>query len=176
LKHWKKRHADELTNIPMPGRKAGSKKSPNATVSAKISTQLKEARAEIVRLKEELNQAPKVDTSLLKELTSEREELKRQVDALMADKATLLENIKSEVGTIDEVQRLQEEVTSLNSAAEDTEEELARTRDEVADLNHRLAYTAQDNDRLTRENKRLKDRLSALEQYVYVTLAPVESA
>jgi regulator of replication initiation timing len=113
---------------------------------------------------------------LLKELTSEREELKRQVDALMADKATLLENIKSEVGTIDEVQRLQEEVTSLNSAAEDTEEELARTRDEVADLNHRLAYTAQDNDRLTRENKRLKDRLSALEQYVYVTLAPVESA
>lgn len=263
LKEWKKLHAAELADIPMPGRKAGSKKSPNATVAGKISTQLREARAEIVRLKEELagkkNSASAssktdaeykemkdkllADISTLTEQLEETKkqlqkirkiagenaysadmernknaELKHQVDALMADKEGLtaqlekteaeanarkeqvesiaksnnlfeehmnelhsdldkLERLEAETARKDdEIQSLQGEITNLNSAAEDTEEELAKARDEASDVSHQLAYTAQDNDRLTRENKRLLDRLNALEQYVYVTLTPVESA
>lgn len=70
---------------------------------------------------------------------------------------------------------MKEEVDALNASVEDTEAELEKARDETLDLNHQLAYTAQNNDQLVRENKQLKAQLNALERYVYVMLRPDES-
>lgn len=61
LREWKKQHADELTDIPMSGPKAGSKPSPNAKLGKKLSDELKAAKAEISRLKKKLEDQEKTE-------------------------------------------------------------------------------------------------------------------
>lgn len=146
LREWKKQHADELTDIPMSGPKAGSKPSPNAKLGKKMSDELKAAKTEIKRLKKKLEDQEKTERESDGITDAEFSAMK---DKLLANISALTEQLEQVAA---EAKDKQEQVDSLAESNRLFEQRMNELQSDI-----------EKSERLEAENAEYKDKNDYLE-------------
>lgn len=204
LRNWKKKHADEISDIPISGRNAGDNDSPNAMTMAKMSRKLNEANDEIQKLKDEL--AKKKDLIGISVYREMKQKLMNNIDSLTekidsANKQVLkMNDIAAENAKVVDAERnkntdLQNQIDNLKEQLKEEksrnesklntihrlDESINTLRDEKESLSEQLKaerdsikHYSDQFQTVTDENDRLQRMIGALETFVFETLKPLQ--